>query len=110
MRTPQAVKDAAKFFLSEKWKLVHIGEYEGYEVYDLCANEIVNIGYPIVYLYKEGEPVLEIQYNGEILFGVSVFEIRRAAAKNTRDRRKAARLTKKKTPPMHSCLLIEIVI
>ena len=103
MRTPQAVKDAAEYFLSGGWKLVHVGEFKGYEVYDLCANEIVNIGYPIIYLYKEGEPVLEIQDNGEILLGVSVFDILHTAQKkkNTRERRKAARFAKEKTTPMN---------
>ena len=35
MRTPQVVKDEAKSFLEEGAKLYHIGEYNGYEVYQV---------------------------------------------------------------------------
>jgi len=91
MRAPQAVKDDAKFFLDEGAKLYHIGEYEGYEVYGIRYAEEMETGYPIVFLYKEGEPVMELQYEAEQFFGVSVFEIRRVAAKNARERRKAER-------------------
>lgn len=94
MRTPQVVKDEAKFFLDGGAKLYHIGEYSGYDVYQVGFPPDECTGYPIVFLYKEGEPVLELQYDAEMLFGVSVFEIMRIAAKNTRERRKAARLAK----------------
>ena len=96
MRTPQAVKDAAKFFLEEGDKLFHIGDYNGYEVYQVVFPEGECTGYPIIFMYKEDEPVLELQYEAEMFFGVSVFEIMRIAAKNTRERRKAAREAKNK--------------
>ena len=41
-------------------------------------------GYPIIVMYKEGDPVLERQYEAERFFGVSVFYIKRIAANNTR--------------------------
>ena len=94
MRAPQVVKDEAKFFLDGGAKLHHIGEYNGYEVFQVGFPPDECTGYPIVFLYKEGEPVLEIQYEAKMFFGVSVFEILRVAAKNTRARRKAARLAK----------------
>lgn len=85
MRTPQAVKDAAKF-LTDMYatKYYHIGPYNGYEVYTLLFLEEVFIGYPEIYLYKEGEDVICLQ-------GEMVFDIMREAEKNTRERRKAAR-------------------
>ena len=91
MRTLQAVKDEAQFFLEEGAKLYHIGEYNGYEVYEVGFPDGIPTGYPIIYLYKEGKPVFEFQYE------VDVFEIMRIAAKNTRERRKAARLAKEQS-------------
>ena len=88
MKTPQAVKDAAKF-LTDMYltSYYHVGEYNGYEVYTLRFKEEVCIGLPEVYLYKEGEEVI-------IIGGHESFAILDAAAKNTRERRKAARLAK----------------
>ena len=94
MRTPQAVNDEARFFLEEGAKLYHSGEYNGYEVYEVGFPDGMPTGYPIIYLYKEGEPVLELQYEAEQFFGEDVFEIMRKAKKNARERRKAARLAK----------------
>lgn len=89
MRTPQAVKEAAKFLTdSFATKYYHIGPYKGYEVYTLHFLEEVFIGYPEIYLYKEGEDVICLQ-------GEMVFDIMREAEKNTRERRKAAREAKK---------------
>ena len=99
MRTPQVVKEEAKYFLDEGAKLYHIGEFNGYEVYQVGFPPDECTGYPIVFLYKEGEPVLELQYEAEMFFGVSVLEILRVAAKNTRARRKAARLAMNKEKP-----------
>jgi len=88
MRTPQEVKDAAKeltdMFPTKYW---HIGQYNGYEVYTLRFLEPVLIGLPEIYLYKEGEKV-------KTVFGEQVFEIMDAAARFTRERRKAARNSK----------------
>lgn len=90
MRTPQAVKEAAKSLTDEyATKYYHIGPYKGYEVYTLRFLEEVFIGYPEIYLYKEGEDVI-------CLRGDMVFDISREAEKNTRERRKAAREAKNK--------------
>lgn len=88
MRTPQAVKDAAKFLTdSYKTQYSHLGQYNGYEVYTLRFLEEVIIGLPEVYLYKEGEEVITV-------FGENAFEIIDEAVKYTRARRKAARQEK----------------
>lgn len=89
MRTPQAVKDAAKF-LTDAYptKYDHVGVYKGYEVYTLrFIGEPPIIGYPEIYMYKEGKRV-------KTMCGPEVFPILDAAAKNTRERRKAARLAR----------------
>ena len=85
MRTPQAVKDAAKS-LTDRFatKYSHLGQYNGYEVYTLCFLEVVSIGLPEIYLYKEGEEVITLN-------GYEVFDIMHEAIKGTRARRKAAR-------------------
>jgi hypothetical protein len=90
MRTPQAVKDAAKF-LTDGYatKYSHLGQYNGYEVYTLRFLEEVCIGLPEIYLYKEGEDVITLQ-------GYEVFDIMDEAIKGTRARRKAAREAKNK--------------
>ena len=93
MKTPQAVKDAAKY-LTDSFPATynHIGEYEGYEVYTLNFKDPVpTIGFPEVYLYKEGEDVIAIRHES------IPFQIMKVAAKNTRERRKAARLEKKQS-------------
>ena len=92
MKTPQVVKDAAKY-LTDMFPATyyHIGEYEGYEVYTLNFKEPVIIGFPEVYLYKEGEEVISIR-DEEL-----PFHIMKVAARNTRERRKAARLAKQGT-------------
>ena len=90
MRTPQAVKDAAKYLTdSYATKYNHLGQYNGYEVYTLRFLEEVCIGLPEIYLYKEDEEVICLQ-------GSEVFEIMDEAVKNTRARRKAAREAKNK--------------
>ena len=86
MRTPQAVKDAASFLTDEyPSKLYHIGEYDGYEVFGVhfLGDIILCIGFPYVFLYKEGEKV-------KVETGPDVFKIINAANRNTRERRKAA--------------------
>lgn len=90
MRTPQAVKDEAKF-LTECYqtKFVHLGQYNGYEVYTLRFLEEVCIGYPWAFLYKEGEDVIAI--SDEL-----VFDIMDEAERNTRARRKAAQEARNK--------------
>ena len=90
MRTPQAVKDAAKE-LTEMYetKFVHLGQYKGYEVYTLHFLESVCIGLPEAYLYKEGERV-------KTVWGEEVFQIMDEAVRNTKERRKAARQEKNK--------------
>ena len=96
MRIPEVVKSEARGFIEDyDAKLKHIGEYKGYEVYFICFPEDMLTGYPIIFMYKEGEPVWELQYEAEQFFGDDVFEIMRIAAKNTRDRRKAARMANK---------------
>ena len=88
MRTPQAVKDEAKEMTDEfKSRIVHLGPYNGYEAFVLEILEDVEIGFPEVYLYKEGEPVFTV-------CGPESFEVMNAATKATRARRKAARLAK----------------
>lgn len=88
MRTPQAVKDAARELTEMyKTKYVHLGQYKGYEVYTLRFLETAFIGLPEVYLYKEGKKV-------KTIWGEDVFEVMDATKKNTRERRKAARLVK----------------
>lgn len=89
MKTPQAVKDEAKF-LTDMYPATynHLGVYDGYEVYTLnFKGEPPLIGLPTAFLYKEGEEVLTIN-------GMEVFDIMDAAAKYTRERRKAAREAK----------------
>ena len=90
MRTPQAVKDAAKF-LTDCYaaKYNHLGQYNGYEVYTLYffEEEAPLIGLPEIYLYKEGEEVIT-------LHGFEVFGIMDEAVRNTRERRRAARQAK----------------
>ena len=94
MRTPQAVKDAAKDLAEEyQTKYWHIGPYKGYEVYTLRFLEPVYIGLPEIYLYKEGKKV-------KTMCGEEVFEIMDEAAKNTRERRKAARKNKVISKPV----------
>lgn len=92
MKTPQAVKDEAKF-LTECYqtKFVHLGQYNGYEVYTVrfLEGEELTIGFPWAFLYKEGEEVIAI--SDEL-----VFSIMDEAKKNTRERRKAAREAKNK--------------
>ena len=89
MKTPQAVKDAAKFLTEDcATKYRHVGQYNGYEVYTIDFLEEVTIGFPWVFLYKEGEDVIELN---DIDY---VFDIIRTAERNTRERRKAARLAK----------------
>ena len=97
MKRPQAIKDEAKEWLEYGARVHHIGKYKGYEVYSVDFPDGMITGYPIILLYKEGEPVLELQYEAERFFGDSVFDIMRIAAKNTRDRQKAARLEKKQS-------------
>lgn len=97
MKRPQAIKDEAKEWLEYGARVHHIGEYKEYEVYAVHFPEGMVTGYPIILMYKEGEPVLELQYEAEQFFGDSVFEIRRIAAKNARDRQKAAREAKKQS-------------
>ena len=90
MRTPQAIKDAAKFLTDDfATKYNHLGQYNGYEVYTLQFLEEVVIGFPWVFLYKEGEEVIT-------LCGFEVFDIMDEAVRNTRARRKAAREAKNK--------------
>ena len=90
MKTPQAVKEVAKFLTdSYKTQYSHLGQYNGYEVYTLRFLEHVIIGLPEVYLYKEGEDVITV-------FGENAFEIIDEAVRNTRARRKAARQAKNK--------------
>lgn len=89
MKRPQAIKGAAKKWREYDARVLHFGEYKGYEVYDVCFPEGMLTGYPIILMYKEGEPVLELQYVAEQFFGDSVFDIRRIAAKNTRAKRMA---------------------
>lgn len=90
MRTPQAVKDAAKSLTDEyATKYNHLGQYNGYEVFTLRFLEEVFIGFPEIYLYKEGEEVIT-------LCGHEVFDIMDEAVRNTRARRKAARQAKNK--------------
>ena len=89
MRTPQAVKDAAKF-LTDMFpaKYCHLGQYDGYEVYtlDFIGDEPI-IGLPWVFLWKEGEEVITIS-------NPVVFDIIDEANRSTRARRKAAREAK----------------
>ena len=90
MRTPQAIKDAAKFLTDDfATKYNHLGQYNGYEVYTLQFLEEVCLGFPEIYLYKEGEEVITLQ-------GFEVFDIMDAAVRHTQERRKAARLAKNK--------------
>lgn len=92
MRTPQSVKNAAKFLTDDyDTKYCHLGQYNGYEVYTLEFLEFVCIGYPWVFLYKDGEDVISIN---EPPF---VFDIMDEARRNTRERRKAARLAKEQS-------------
>lgn len=92
MRTPQAVKDAAKFLTDDcATKYRHLGQYNGYEVYTIDFLEDITIGFPWVFLYKEGEDVIEL--NDIDL----VFDIIKAAERNTRERRRAARLAKEQS-------------
>ena len=87
MRTPQEVKEAAKGYLEEHGaKLRHVGNYNGYEVYEVCYPVDILTGFPIVFLYKEGVPVVEHYHYKD---GVRVFEILDTATKNARERRKA---------------------
>lgn len=92
MRTPDAVKEAAKDRAScySRVGYAHLGPYQGYEVYTLRVfDELpLPIGLPEVYLFKEGLDVITV-------CGHDVFEIMRIAAKNTRDRRKATRMANK---------------
>lgn len=61
MRTPQAVKEAAKFLTDDcATKYRHVGQYNGYEVYTIDFLEDVTIGFPWVFLYKEVEDVIEL--------------------------------------------------
>ncbi len=96
MRTPQAVKDAAKFFLEDGAKLSYIGAFNGYEVYLVCPPEDMVTGLPIIYLYKEGEPVLSFQGYVGMFDNMDVFDVIRIAERDTRERRKAARQAKNK--------------
>ena len=87
MRTPLAVKKAAKFLTDDfATKYCHLGQYNGYEVYTLEFLEDVTIGFPWVFLYKEGEDVISL--NDERF----VFDIIETA-----ERRKAARLAKEQS-------------
>lgn len=92
MRTPQAVKDAAKFLTDDcDTKYRHVGQYNGYEVYTIDFLEDVTIGFPWVFLYREGEDVIEL--NDVDL----VFDIIKSAERTTRERRRAARFAKEQT-------------
>ena len=79
MRTPQAVKTAAKE-LADKYpsKFWHVGEYRGFEVFTLCFLEPV-ADLPEIYLYKKGREVIT-------LYGEQVYEIIEAAEKNKKQR------------------------
>lgn len=91
MRTPQAIKDEAKFLTDIcPTKYRHAGQYNGYEVYYIEFLEPVCIGLPWVFLYKDGEDVISLN---EIDL---VFDIIKTAERNTRARRKAAREAKNK--------------
>lgn len=98
MKTPLAIKEEAKEWREYGARVHHIGNYKGYEVYAVLFPEGMLTGYPIILMYKEEEPVLELQYEAERFFGDDVFEIKRIAAKQMRDRRKAARLAKEQNP------------
>lgn len=92
MRTPQAVKDAASFLTDDcSTKYRHVGQYNGYEVYTIHFLEDVIIGFPWVFLYKEGEDVIELN-DIDI-----VFDIIKSAERNTRERRRAARFAKEQS-------------
>lgn len=77
-------------------KLSHVGEYNGYEVFVVCFPEDMVTGLPIIYLYKEGEPVLEFQGCVGMFDNTDVLDVMRIAERNTRERRKAARQAKSK--------------
>lgn len=83
MRTPQAVKDAAKD-LTDMYpaKYAHLGQYMGYEVFTLRFLEPVVIGLPEVYLYKEGKRV-------KTIWGEKVFEVMEEARRSKINRRKS---------------------
>lgn len=90
MKTPQAVKDEAKFLTDEYPATYnHLGVYDEYEVYTLnFKGEPPLIGFPWVFLYKEGEDVVSMN---DPRF---VFNIIDEALRYSRARRKAARLAR----------------
>ena len=92
MRTPDAVKEAAKDRAScySRVGYAHLGPYQGYEVYTLRVfDELpLPIGLPEVYLFKEGLDVITV-------CSPEVFEIMDEATKASRARWKAARLARK---------------
>ena len=78
MRTPDAVKEAAKDRAScySRVGYAHLGPYQGYEVYTLRVfDELpLPIGLPEIYLFKEGLDVITV-------CGHDVFEIMDEATK-----------------------------
>lgn len=54
MDIPSAVKEEVKYLLEhEGGDIVHIGQYQDYEVYRYFFPENVRTGYPIVVLYHQ---------------------------------------------------------
>jgi len=85
MRTPQAVKDAAKSLTDEfGGHFEHLGQYKGYEAFSLHLHTKVPLGYPWVFLYKEGEEV-------EPVCGEEVFDIWDETDKNKKEQEQKQR-------------------
>lgn len=79
MRAPQVVKDAAKSLMDEfGGHFEHLGQYKGYEVFSLHLHTDVPLGFPWVFLYKEGEEV-------EPVCGFEVFDIMDEAVRNKKE-------------------------
>lgn len=52
MDIPSAVSSEVQYLLeTEGGHIVHIGQYQGHEVYQYCFPDDVSTGYPIVILY-----------------------------------------------------------
>lgn len=52
MDIPSAVKNEVQYLLdTEGGEIVHIGQYQGHEVWQYCFPDQANTGYPIVILY-----------------------------------------------------------
>lgn len=61
METPKEVIELAGDLVEEYGdKFRHLGQKDGYEVFQFVFPDDEKTGYPIIYAFKEGDTVLEI--------------------------------------------------